>query len=88
MAFIQAPDEVIDYAIDYAGLIPIGDLIISSTWVPDDGISIGRTGISGLKTVAFISGGELNSSYNITNHVTSSQGRVLDQTIQIKVREV
>ena len=76
-----------------------GATIATSTWVVPTGITkdsddtgaITIAGISyGVDTVAtvWLSGGEAGEEYTLTNRITTSDGRTLDQSIVVPVKEL
>lgn len=90
MPFIQATDEVLDYAVDYQNLLPHTDSISTTTWTADSGISVANEGHSGRVASVWVSAVDatVGDDYSVKNHSVSAEGREVDQTITIKVREV
>lgn len=75
-----------------------GATISTSTWTVPAGITKDADGkdavtIRGIaypiNTVAqiLLSGGDVNTDYELTNEITTSDGRTLNQSIKIRVRE-
>ncbi len=87
-SFVQDPDAVLDYKIDYTRWLG-DDVIISSTWTADAGITItdpAATYTTKAATV-WVSGGTVGTRYNLTNSITTQSGREDDRTITIVIRE-
>lgn len=96
---IKDPQDVLDYAVDWnrsrdgapdgTGMLAPSETITDSTWVVQTGLtkeaSPAPTSVAG-KTTVWISGGIAGQRYEITNHITTSQGRQYDKTISVYVR--
>lgn len=84
VSFSKDPDAVLDYVMDWTNWLN-GDIIISSSWTLDAGITQAGTGMSGTQTVVWLSGGTVGTSYQITNRITTQAGRTEDRTFQVNV---
>lgn len=84
--FSKDPDAVLDYQVDWSAWLPEFDVIAASTWSADPGIVIDNSSFTDEKTTVWLSGGTENALYNVTNHITTADGREDDQTIQIQIR--
>jgi hypothetical protein len=80
------PDEVLDYALDWADRLAAGDTIDTSLWILPAGITKDNEGIDGANTVIWLSGGTLGGSYDLVNRITTTGGRTHDQTVRVKVK--
>lgn len=87
------PLELLDYTIDYSGILSITDppdSIVSSTWTSSPtGLTIESESILDTfdKTAVWISGGgKLESRYNLVNHIGTVSGREFERTILITIR--
>jgi len=88
---IQDPDARLDYAIDWGPFLDgtDGDTISSAAWVdvPDELVVVdGGLDLTGRKHIAYVSGGEHGSAYQITSRITTDQGREDDLSLRIYVR--
>lgn len=79
------PDEVLDYQLDWAERLD-SDTITTSTWIVPDGITKNSDGKSNTATTIWLSGGESNSSYLITNRIVTAGGRTMDQSVRLKIK--
>lgn len=80
------PDELCDFSIDWEGRIGSGDTIQTSTWtVTGAGLTVASSGISGTITTAWLQAGTVGTEYRVTNRITTSAGRSLDQTCVLRV---
>jgi hypothetical protein len=85
------PDEVLDYTIDWTDRLS-SETITLSTWTitcededsPD--LTEDSNAISTVYTVIWLSGGTLGLTYLLTNHITTSAGREMDQTVKLKLK--
>ena len=93
---VKDPQDRLDYGFDWAVAPPDGpwlsdgDTITSSTWTitlaPDSALVIDTSDNTTTVTRVWLSGGTLGQDYQVTNHVTTAQGRQRDRSIYIKVR--
>lgn len=89
------PQAVKDYQLnwtDYLTELSEGDTLISSTWSitvgPDDELSIGADVLAHPATTVWVSGGTVDMTYWVTNHVVTNEGREDDQSIIIKIKQM
>lgn len=90
------PDEVLDYSINWGlddegnpGRLPVADdQIATSTWDVPIGITKDSATFSSITNVAtiWLSGGTLGETYVLTNHIVSTDGRSMDQSVRIKIK--
>lgn len=85
------PDAVLDYGFDWSDFLG-DDTIASSTWTlsagnPDTDLEIDSNLHTDTLTTVWVSGGSLNKTYALTNHVTTSSGREDDRTLKIRIKE-
>lgn len=80
------PDEVLDYAIDWSARLETGDTIVASTWTVQSGLSSSLDSFSGSRASVWLSGGSEGQTYVATNRVTTSENRVMEQSVKIRVR--
>jgi hypothetical protein len=79
------PDATLDYKRSWSDWLVAGDTILTSTWIVPIGLT--KTSESNTTTTAtvWLSGGTVGQSYEITNRITTAQGRTDDRSIQIVV---
>lgn len=83
------PDEVLDYRINWAGRLT-SESVASSSWEitgPDALLVQNSATIEDVETVIWLSGGTLGKTYSLTNHIVTSAGREMDQTVTLKIRQ-
>lgn len=93
------PAEVLDYSIDWdrsgagaaaaSGWLDVGETITDSVWTVPTGITQTTPAPSQAagKATIWLSGGTSGAHYDVTNHVTTSQGRQGERSIRIYVGE-
>lgn len=81
------PNATLDYQVDWSSWMASGDTISASVWIVDSGISQVTTTYTDMTTTIWLSGGTAGSSYNITNRITTSDGRIDDATFTIDVEQ-
>jgi hypothetical protein len=92
--YLKDPDAVLDYAIDWSvGYLMSTEQITVSSWfilpqgaVNDLAIDTMPPVVSGVVTV-FVRGGIAGKSYQLTNRITTDQGRIDERSITIRVEE-
>lgn len=85
-SFTKDPDAVLDYKVDWSDWLDT-DTIVTSDWTVPTGLTLElETNTTTIATV-WLSGGAVATSYNVTNEITTADGRTDDRTITIKVKE-
>ena len=86
--YVKDPQAILDYSFDWSPWLPAPDVIIDSLWIAESGITIepGSETFTDTITRLFLSGGTHGNTYDVTNRITTTEGRVDERTIQIKVR--
>ena len=79
----HSPLATLDYGIDWNAYLITNELIISSTWNIDAGVSKSSEQILNGVTSLFITGGVINTIYKLVNIITTSQGRTDARTIKL-----
>jgi hypothetical protein len=81
------PDEELDFTIDWGTniLTPDADAIETSTWITPDGITSLNETNTDTMTTFWVGGGTLGEVYEIVNRITTTGGRIYDQTARLKV---
>ena len=81
------PDEYLDYVLDWSERVNANDSIVNSIWTtPSAGLTIASTSMSSFTTTIWLSAGTLNTTYYMTNRITTVVGRIMDQTCKIKIK--
>lgn len=84
----QSPTANYDYALDWSELTGSGaDQIASSEWTSDPGIALTNKTVSGSITGVWITGGQDDAWYRVTNSVVTQSGRADSRDIMLYVNE-
>lgn len=80
------PEEVLDYDIDWTLRLD-GDTIESSNWTIDSGSVVKNSDtFSTTSTKIWLSGGTLGESCLLTNLITTTGARTMDQSVKLKIK--
>lgn len=85
-SFTKDPDAVLDYKVDWSDWLDT-DTIVTSDWTVPTGLTLELETNTATIATAWLSGGTVATSYNVTNEITTADGRTDDRTITIKVKE-
>lgn len=84
---VKDPGAILDYAINWAGgYLQSGETIASSIWTifPAGMTQNSATGAAGVESIT-VSGGAAGQIYQLTNRITTSQGRTDERSITVRV---
>lgn len=86
MTYKKDPDATLDYTFDWsAWLTPIADSIVSVTWVLTSGITKVSESHTTTTATAFISGGVVDATEELTCRITTAGGRIDDRTVSLDI---
>jgi hypothetical protein len=81
------PEEVLDYDLDWTARLA-GDQITASTFAVRRGtVVVDSDTNDATSTKAWLSGGSLGETCELTNHVTTAGGREWEQTVRLRIRD-
>lgn len=92
--YLKDPKATLDYVIDWSGSYLLSDeQITASSWfilpqgMPDDlvvdSILLPASGV----TTVFVTGGSAGKVYQLTNRITTDQGRTDERSLTIRIEE-
>jgi len=84
--FIKDPQAILDYQINWASWLG-ADTISTSTWTVPAGITKVSDSNTTTTTTIWLSGGTVDTDYDIVNHIKTVGTREDDRTIHIQVRQ-
>lgn len=84
--FTKDPNAVLDYQISWGNWLGTSETIATSTWIVDTGITKDSDTNTDTTATIWLSGGEQNIDYTVTNRIVTNQNRTNDQSLTIKVR--
>lgn len=79
------PNSVLDYQFDWVGWLS-GDTIATSTWTVPAGLTLDSSTNTTTTTTAWLSGGTSNTTYLVTNRITTAGGRTEIRSMNLTVR--
>ena len=81
------PDEVLDYTFDWATyLLASGDTIVTSLFAAS-GVTVDSSTNTTTEAVAVVSGGLVGATGTVTCTINTAQGRIVQRTIFLKIKE-
>lgn len=80
------PNAIKDYSMNWAPWLD-GDTIATSTWIVPTGITKLSDTNTTTTTTIWLSSGTANSTYRLTNRITTAGGRTEDASITIHITE-
>lgn len=96
------PNEILDYTLDWAKLIPSGVTINTVDWFINDeegvrtqvypassvyGLVVVETILTGVKTTIVFTSGTNNYDYKVFCSVTLSNGNVLERSVRLSIKD-
>jgi len=81
--FVHAPSAKLDYGFDWALWLQTGEHVVTSSWVVSSGLTPSSERLQDDVTSLFVEGGVVNSSYDLTNNIITSDGRKDSRTIKL-----
>lgn len=82
----KGPTEVLDYLVNWTAALE-GDPIVGSTWTLPSGLTTSQNSFTSSTTTVWIGGGS-GGTYDLVNTITTTAGRVLVRTVQLKVADL
>lgn len=84
---IKDPEAILDYSINWnAGYLQAGEIIGGSSWtISPAGMTQTSAGNTASVATITVSGGTAGQIYQLTNHITTSQGRTDERSITVRV---
>ena len=79
------PDAVLDYGFDWSNWLQADETISVSTWTVATGLTKDSDSKTTTETKIWFSGGTAGTTYLVTNHITTSDGREDDRSFRIRV---
>ena len=80
---LASVDDVLDYWIDWSGVLADSETIASSSWSVSTGMTKGSEGRDGSKCYVFAGPATGSGAFDLVNTVTTSQGRTYERTLRV-----
>lgn len=87
MSYLKDADAVLDWQVDWSAWLVEDETITASSWTVPDGIEEDSTSNDTTTATIWLSGGTAGTTYTVTNHITTSDGRQDDRSLKIRVTE-
>jgi len=84
-SFVKDPDATLDYKADWTLWLD-GDVIATSQWLVPTGLTEEATSNDDNTATVWLSGGILNTKYEVINRIVTNAGRTDDRTFTIRIR--
>lgn len=85
------PNEVLDYQLKWGkrvqGKLTPDDTITASEWIVPTGIVMDADTFTDITTTIWLSGGTDGVSYTLINRIDTTEGRTMDQSVVIRIKE-
>lgn len=87
--FKKDPDATLDYSLDWDADDWLGTDTISGTptWTVPSGLTLETQSNTTTVATAWISGGTVNTDYDVACKITTAGGRIDERTIRLQVRQ-
>lgn len=86
---VKDPEAILDYAVNWAGgYLQSGETLLSSSWTifPSDIAQVTASNTATAATIT-VSGGVVGRLYQLSNRITTSQGRTDERSIIVRVEQ-
>ena len=85
--FVKDPASVLDYGFDWSPWLSGAEVITSSTWYIDSGLTGGSESFNDTSTLVFLSGGGVGQDYTVTNRIVTDGNRTVERSFQVQIRD-
>ena len=86
--FVKDPNVKVDYVIDWSDFLESADTIDASVWTVPSGLVGSDESLSDIATKIWLAGGTDGEFYDVSNKITTSDGRESERSIGIIVRNL
>jgi hypothetical protein len=83
--YTKDPNAKLDYRIDWSAWLET-DTIVTSTWAVPDGLTKVSDSHTTTTSTVWLSGGTLEASYTVVNHIVTAAGRENDHSFFILIQ--
>ena len=81
--FEHAPLAKLDYGFDWSARLDSGEIISTSTWTVDAGMTKTNEQVLNNVTSLYVEGGEVGKKYKLVNSIVTSLGKKDSRTITL-----
>lgn len=86
-SFEKDPAALVDFSVDWSSWLATGETISTSEWTAPDGISTSAATSDDTTATVWLSGGTANSTYRVSNKISTSDSRVDERSFLVRVVE-
>jgi hypothetical protein len=86
--FVKTPVALLDYKFDWSAWLASGETINSAIVTKQGNITLDHQTNDTTSVVAWLAGGDLNSSNIVTCQITTNQGRISERSINVYVQDL
>lgn len=79
------PDAKLDWIFDWSSWLAPGETITASEFIVSAGLTVTASSNTTISATVWLSGGQTGQVYQVTNRITTSQDRIDDRSIRIRV---
>jgi len=79
------PDAKLDWIFDWSSWLAPGETISTSEFIVSAGLTVTASSNTTISATVWLSGGQTGQVYQVTNRITTSQDRIDDRSIRIRV---
>lgn len=79
------PDATLDWVFDWSAWLQAGETISASEFIVSAGLTVESNTNTTISATVWLSGGTTGQIYQVTNRITTNQGRIDDRSIRIRV---
>ena len=83
--YIKHPSATLDYTIDWSNWLADGETIVSVVWKVGDGVTQVSASHTSTTTLIWLSGGELDNTYDISCRITTSSSRIDERAFSVQM---
>lgn len=81
------PEELLDRQVSWVKNLDDGETLVNSTFTVADGdVEISTQSFSDTIATVWLTGGTLDTTCEVLNHIVTSAGREREQTMKIKIK--
>jgi hypothetical protein len=86
--FIKDPNADLDYTVDWSVWLPAGDTISVSAWTVPGGLTSDQASNTTTTAKIWLQSGTVGTAYTVSNRITTTAGRVNDQSFIVVIEEL
>lgn len=85
--FVKDPGAKLDYHFDWEAWLDQSEVITASEFLVSSGLTVVSQTFLTTNTTVWLEGGRSGQVYNVTNRITTSDSRIDERSVTIRVRD-